>query len=166
MAPTHGSTAPPEPGYQRHHFARDLGHGPTVFEHACTGLRTWAGHANASVDIYPTGAELNAGSTVAIVTQQLGVWVLAACRIETVVEEPDAVGFTYATLPGHPERGYESFTIRRTPEVVRFEIDVVSQPASALVRIAAPVGRTLQRRITDQYLDGIGAHVDASIKNN
>ncbi len=157
MAPTHPSTAPTESGYQRRHFARDLGHGPTVFESACAGLRHWAGHANAGVEIHPSGADLAEGLTVAIVTRQLGVWVLAACRIETVVEESDAFGFTYATLPGHPERGHESFTIRQTPEGVRFEIDVVSQPASTLVRMTAPVGRSLQRRITSQYLDGLKA---------
>jgi uncharacterized protein (UPF0548 family) len=80
MAPTHSSTSPSDPGYQQHHFARDLGHGPMVFEYASAALRCWAGHANTSVEIHPAGAELTEGSTVAIVTQQLGIWVLAACR--------------------------------------------------------------------------------------
>ena len=91
----------------------------------------------------------------AIVTRQLGLWVLAACRVGSVTDEPDVVGFTYMTLPDHPECGYETFTVRRTHDEVRFDIEATSKAGVLLVQLATPVTRRLQRRATNRYLDAL-----------
>lgn len=99
------------------------------------------------------------GETVAIVTRQLGLWVVASCRVTNVIDDPATFGFTYATLPDHPERGYESFTVRHTEHGVRFEIEAVSQPGIALVRLASPIARQIQRRATHAYLDALARFI-------
>ena len=68
----------------------------------------------------------------------------------------DTFGFAYGTLPGHPEQGEESFTIRKGTEGnVIFEIVAFSRPSDPLVRMAGPLSRLIQRRATAGYLGGL-----------
>ncbi|MEM9653145.1 MAG: DUF1990 domain-containing protein [Actinomycetota bacterium] len=162
VSPSHPSTAPAAEGYREDVFSRSVGHGQTDFEAAREGLRRWVGHRHAGFEVSPADAALEAGSTVALLTRQLGIWVLAACRVEQVIDEPDRFGFIYATLPGHPVRGHETFVLRSTKTGVWFDIVAVSKPDSTLVRVSKPVGIFLQRRITERYLDGIAEYVAAA----
>ena len=82
-----------------------IGTDPADFRIASEGLEVWAAHRGSGVEVFPVGAKLLAGSTVGIRTRQLGLWVVAACRVETVVDEPNRRGFVYSTLPDHPECG-------------------------------------------------------------
>lgn len=110
--------------------------------------------------MFPVDAPLEPGSTVAIVTRQLGLWVLAACRVESVTDEPSSFGFVYSTLPDHPERGYESFMVRHLGDgEVIFDIEAVSRPGIPLVRIGAPVTRMVQRRASHAYLAALRSYV-------
>lgn len=103
--------------------------------------------------------ELVVDQTVAIVTRQLGLWVLAACRVMSVIDEPSKFGFVYATLPDHPEEGYESFVVHETGGSVIFRIEAVSRPGVPLVRVGAPVTRILQRRASDAYLEALATWI-------
>lgn len=69
-----------------------------------------------------------------------------------MVDEASTFGFTYATLPDHPECGYESFVVRLDRDDVRFDIQAISRPGVPLVRVGAPVTRQLQKRATNGYL--------------
>jgi uncharacterized protein (UPF0548 family) len=142
----------PPPGFRHDRWSREIGAGKGSFERARAGLRQWAAHRGSGVDVHPEDAEVVAGGTVAVVTRQLGLWVLAACRIEDVVDEPGRFGFTYAALPDHPACGYESFLVGQEGDTVRFDVDAVSRPGVRLVRVAAPVARLLQRRASAAYL--------------
>lgn len=142
-------------GFHREQFSRRVGVGDSDFRRARTGLQQWSAHIGAGVEVHPTTTSLTDGETVAIVTRQLGLWVLAACRVTSVTDEVDAFGFTYATLPDHPECGFESFTVQRTHDEVRFNIDATSKAGTLLVRIGAPVTQHLQRRATQRYLDAL-----------
>ena len=96
------------------------------------------------------------GATVVVATRQAGLWVLAPCRVVEIVDERDRAGFTYATLPGHPERGVESFVVARDAGGdVRFEIDVVFSPATLIAKLSGPLGTWLQRRGTRRYLHAL-----------
>ncbi len=54
----------------------------------------------------------------------------AAVRVLRVWRDTEEVGFTYATLQGHPERGISTFRIRRAePGQITFEIESRSRPA-------------------------------------
>lgn len=146
-----------------HHDEVDLvvGHGQADFERARRGVDAWAAHRGAGVEVYPAEAVVRVGATVAVLTRQLGVWVLAACRVIAVEAEPTAYGFTYATLPDHPECGIESFTVRLVDAEVRFEITADSRPGIALVAIGAPVTRRIQQRATTAYLRALRTWVHA-----
>ena len=83
-------------------------------------------------------------------------WVLWPARIPArvvyVVDEPDRKGFAYGTLPGHPERGEESFIVeRRTDDSVWLVIRAFSRPSNAFFWAAYPALRMLQAIFTARY---------------
>jgi len=70
-----------------------------------------------------------------------------------VVDEPGRRGFSYGTLPGHPEAREESFVVRLSDDdVVTLTIHAFSRPASLLTRAAGPAGRLVQSWQTTRYL--------------
>jgi uncharacterized protein (UPF0548 family) len=66
----------------------------------------------------------------------------------------EEIGFTYATLEGHPERGVSSFSVRWNvnDQVITFVIDARSQPASLVARLTRPLARRFQRQATEAAL--------------
>jgi uncharacterized protein (UPF0548 family) len=142
-------------GFRHESFATVVGSGAEAFERARLGLQQWAAHRGSGIEVFPTHAAIAQGTTVVLVTRQLALWVVAACRIEAVIDEPTTFGFTYATLPGHPECGYESFTVRWLADEVRFEIEATSRHSAPIIRMGAPLVRLLQRRATDAYLTAL-----------
>src|SRR4051812_25588614 len=92
-APTCRPAAAPPPGFRHDTFGRVVGSGPAALERAVAGVREWAAHRGSGVEVFPASAELVPGATVALVVRQLGLWVLAACRVETVIDEPSRFGF-------------------------------------------------------------------------
>jgi uncharacterized protein (UPF0548 family) len=97
--------------------------------HRATGARIEASAPRAA-----PGVELTVG---------LGVGRLrltAPCRVVWNVEEDGRVGFAYGTLPGHPERGEESFVAERAADGrVWFTVTAFSRPALWYTRVAGPV---------------------------
>ena len=159
VEPTCALAASPPPGFHHERFSREVGSGPADLERARAGLRAWAAHRGSGVEVHPAEATVEVGETVALVMRQLGLWVLASCRVVEVVDEPDTFGFTYATLPDHPECGYESFTVRLEGEVVRFDVEATSRPGIPLVRLGSPFTRQLQRRASNAYLESLASWV-------
>jgi uncharacterized protein (UPF0548 family) len=157
--PTRLPSADPPPGFHHDRTTRVIGHGRNQFERARRGLQQWAAQRGSGVEVFPSDAPVAAGSVVGLVTRKLGLWLLFACRVESVIDEPERFGFVYATLPGHPEDGYESFVVVLRGGDVVFEIDAVSRPGIALVRLAAPITRAIQRRATQAYLDALAAWI-------
>lgn len=85
----------------------------------------------------------------------LGGHVIASCRIVAVVDEPDAFGFAYGTLTDHPERGEESFMVRRDAhDRVTFTVTAFSRPRELIPWIGLPVVRFLQHRAARAFLTG------------
>jgi len=74
----------------------------------------------ATHDVVEEGAEVSLG---------LGPWEFR-CRVVNVFREEGRCGFTYGTLPGHIERGEESFTLERLRDGrTLLLVDASSQPA-------------------------------------
>jgi uncharacterized protein (UPF0548 family) len=159
VAPTAPPADVPPSGFRLDAFERVIGSGAADLEHARLGLQHWAAHRGSGVDVLPADAALAPGETVAIVTRQLGLWVLAACRVVSVIDEPKQFGFVYATLPDHPEEGYESFFVHEVDGDVVFRIEAVSRPGIPIVRLGSPVTRVLQRRASDAYLGALSSWV-------
>jgi uncharacterized protein (UPF0548 family) len=154
-APTALPSSEPPAGFHHARFTRVIGSGSGDFELAKDGLERWVAHRRSGIEVFPPVVGLDEGSTVVLLTRQVGLWVLAACRVVSVIDEPTRFGFIYATLPDHPECGFESFVITTAGAEVTFDIEAVSRPGVALVRLVAPVGRALQRRASDAYLDAM-----------
>jgi uncharacterized protein (UPF0548 family) len=73
----------------------------------------------------------------------------------TANADTEEAGFTYATLPGHPERGTSSFWVTHHNASGRtyFAIEARSQPGPLLYRLGRPLARRFQRRATLAALD-------------
>jgi uncharacterized protein (UPF0548 family) len=153
------------PGYQHDAHSVLIGHGDTAFQRGKDALRHWQAHRHVGATLTPTNPPLAVGAVV-VVTFRLGpLYVMAPCRLVYLSDEADRFGFAYGSLPGHPERGEEAFQIRRDADgVVTFDIVVFSRPADLLARIASPVARAVQRRITKGYLEGVREYV-AGVKS-
>jgi uncharacterized protein (UPF0548 family) len=150
--PEVGATAGVLPsGY--HHLCRTvrIGAGPAVFETAAEAVLRWQVQLRAGLRVASSSAAARAG---AVVTLGLGpLPITAPCRVVYVIEDPHRRGFAYGTLPGHPERGEESFVVECHDDgTVSFTVTAFSRPATLLARAAGPAGVAVQRWITGQYL--------------
>ena len=150
-------------GYRHDSYSGKLGRGQAVWDRACQGLRRWVLHDGAGARVFPGDAPLLAGHTVLVLLSLGPVTTVAPCRIVYVTDEPDRFGFAYGTLPGHPERGEESFIVQRD-ESTRTWLDIraFSVPAEPLARVAAPVSRAIQRRVSQRYVDSLVAYCSAT----
>lgn len=119
------------------------------FDTAAAGLRGW--RVQASVfRVRATGPALPG----AVVELGFGLGPLVKkfyCRVTDVIDETDRCGFTYGTLPGHLERGAETFTLTRLPgNRARLDILARSEPATWWLRLARPVIDLARRALTSR----------------
>lgn len=142
----------------------DLGTGAEVFAAAQRALRHWSAHRGTGATITPDDASIESEQTVTVHIPVLGGHVIASCRIVAVVDEPDAFGFAYGTLTDHPERGEESFVVRRDAQGhVTFTVTAFSRPRELIPSIGLPVVRFLQHRAARAFLAGMRDGTDAEL---
>jgi uncharacterized protein (UPF0548 family) len=128
------------------------------FEEAAEALLRWQVHLRAGLTVAASAARTEPGTLVELGFGAGPVRVHAPCRVIYVVDEPHRRGFAYGTLPGHPERGEESFLVERQEDgTARFRITAFSRPARLSVKAAGPVARLVQRRITARYLAALAS---------
>jgi uncharacterized protein (UPF0548 family) len=121
------------------------------FASTAEDLLGWRIHERAGLSVCASGPV----ARNAVVRLGLGVGpvrVPALCRVVDVVIEHDCVGFAYGTLPGHSESGEESFFVFRIGSQCEFRITAFSRSATLLARASGPLGRAVQRLVTDRYL--------------
>jgi uncharacterized protein (UPF0548 family) len=117
------------------------------------GLRAWAPQIALGARVHPPEAPIERGTTVLIVLRVGPFEVVAPDRVVACVDEPDAFGFAYGTLAGHPERGEESFVVRlRLDGVVTVTVTVVAEAASRWLALGGPALRFVQRRAVGTYM--------------
>jgi uncharacterized protein (UPF0548 family) len=152
-------------GYHRDHFEIDLGDGDEAFARSVQGLKTWRAHRMAFLRMLPEGAELLVGANVIVALGLSRFSIAAPCRVIEVIDSPERFAFTYATLPGHPEQGEETFAVVRAHNgAVQFEITATSRPRSFLARASGPVGRRVQQRTSRAYLAALRRYVRQRIE--
>jgi uncharacterized protein (UPF0548 family) len=146
-----------------HHVSRrqPIGSGAATFDAAAEVILTWGLHRGAGLEVCAATPRAQSGADVVVAISAGMVFdILAPCRVDDVVDTPRRRGFSYLTLPGHPERGRETFTAERdADDVVWVSIAAVSRPGSILTAAAGPVGRLVQRRTTDRYVEAVRAAV-------
>ena len=149
------ATVPPR-GYFHDARSIELGRGHSVFDAASQALRAWSAHRGARCTITPPDASIELGQVVTVDIPVLGGHVVASCRVVAVVDEPDAFGFAYGTLTDHPERGEESFVVRRADDdTVTFTVTAFSRPRELIPWCGLPLVRALQHRAARQFLQGM-----------
>ena len=130
----------------RDHNRTLLGHGDAVFAAAREAIRGWRMFDLGWLEIVPPDL-IREGECAVMVTRTLGLWSANVTRVVYVVDEEDAFGFAYGTLPHHAESGEERFLVERGPDgSVTYDILAFSRPESPIVRLCKPLARALQRR--------------------
>ncbi len=144
-------------GYRRVEVTRAIGDGPERFEVAARRLLSWEMHRRAGLLVHadrPPTAQRDA-----VLELRLGPFpVTAPVRVIEVIREPMVAGFSYGTLPGHPEIGEERFLVRLGKDgAVTAEIRAFSRPGRWFTRLGAPIARHLQDAVTRRYLNALAA---------
>jgi uncharacterized protein (UPF0548 family) len=159
-----GATAGPLPaGWDHDEASVRLGRGERVWTRSLGALRSWKMFDMPWVVLHKPDAAQEVGTLVTFHSRQLGVVMLHACRIVTVIDEPDRVGFAYGTLAGHAVRGEEQFLVERDGSgLCTYSIRKFSLPNRLGVRLAGPLATRLQRRFTAESLAAMRIAVSAS----
>ncbi|NLV55418.1 MAG: DUF1990 domain-containing protein [Acidimicrobiales bacterium] len=163
-APTYdhvGSTlrSQPVPGVNRHEQRLAVGRGRADLEAARLALRAWAPQRALGATVSPAGVTPDLDATVVLGIGVGPARVRFANRIVVVIDEPDRHGYAYGTLPGHPERGEESFVVGVDRDgTVWATIRTDSEPAGPLGALA-PVLRPVQRAAIGRYLSAVARAV-------
>ncbi len=144
-------------GYRHDSYERRLGPGEEVFGRAVAALRGWQAQIGAGARVFPHGAQVADGSTVVLLIRVGGLLAPLPCRVVYVDESPGGFAFAYGTLPGHPEQGEVAFRIGSSAgsDEVCFRIVSFSRPVDPLARLASPIARLIQQRVTRRYLSAI-----------
>jgi uncharacterized protein (UPF0548 family) len=142
---------PTPPGYGRVDVSaalerRDL-------DAAAADLLAWRVHEWSGLRVHATDVPGRLGSVV-LMHVGLGRWALRIpCRVVEVIDEPRRRGFTYGTLPGHPESGAERFVLEQEVDgAIRFTVTAFSRPVTLLARLGGPLTRLAQGWMTRRYL--------------
>ncbi|GII81036.1 DUF1990 domain-containing protein [Sphaerisporangium rufum] len=138
-------------GYRHLRRRHDLGPGAS-FERAVEALMTWRVQRAAGLTVTASAPRAEPG---AIVVSRAGVGRLALeipCRVVWTLDEADRRGFAYGTLPGHPERGEESFVVERGDDgSVAFIVTSFTRPGRWYTRPAWPLAGLAARFVVARY---------------
>jgi uncharacterized protein (UPF0548 family) len=151
------------PGYHHARASMVVGHGDAAFARAQDGIRAWCPLVAGGIQVVPADAPIEVGTTVGLVIRLGPAYVVAACRIVVVVDEPDRYGFVYGTLPSHPAEGEEAFVVVRDRATgdVRFDVVAFSRPHDLITKLGGPITRRVQARTAQKYLEGLRDYVAA-----
>ncbi len=132
---------------------RQLGTGEQSFARAKERLATWGTHRSRLMAVDANGRSDELGTTVLLGVGLGPARLWFGCRVVEVIDEAFRTGFSYATLPGHPERGVERFAIALGADgVVTGRVQAWSRPAHRALALAGPAARLAQRVVAAQYL--------------
>lgn len=136
---------PLPPGYR--HLRRETELEAPLVE-AAEILMTWGLHERCGLRPRATAPRAETGAKVRLRFALLPI----PCQVVWTVEGPERTGFTYGSLPGHPERGEAAFILEPVgPHRTRFEVRSFSRPGRWLTRLAGPASRTVQTIMTDRF---------------
>ncbi len=147
-----GATASlPPAGYVVDHTRIKLGLGEEVFTKAKAALGQWEQFRLGWIEAWPPETPIQTGEVVAVIAWNLGLWLVNACRIVYVLDEPGSVsryGFASGTLPDHAGTGEERFLVEwnRASGEVWYDILAFSRAHTFLARLGYPYMRRVQSR--------------------
>jgi len=141
------------PGYHHLHRQARIGSGGPCFARAVDQLMGWELQRRSGVRVLASTPRVRRGSTAVLLLGPGRLAVKAPVRVVALVDEPGRQGFVYGTLPGHPETGEESFVVEHdAQDAVIVRVTAFSRPGTPLTKVAGPVGRMVQKVVTERYL--------------
>jgi uncharacterized protein (UPF0548 family) len=144
-------------GYRHLERRMRVGTGERAFEVAAAAVVEWRLHAGMRVRPRADRARAEPGARVTVyLGPRRPAWLCleAPCEVVWAADEPTRRGFAYGTLPGHPERGEESFIVERdASDAVWLTVRAFSVGARWYTRAAGPLVPVFQHA----YALGCGA---------
>jgi uncharacterized protein (UPF0548 family) len=133
-----------------------VGKGYDAFSRARAALKRWAMHNSPILQLKPSGAKLEVGSSVCLQVGMAGIFLLSACQVVYVIDQPQSFGFGYGTLHDHPARGEERFLLEHQEnDDVLLSLFAFSKPSSSLYWLGLPVTRLMQVAFTRTYIQNM-----------
>ena len=141
----------PPSGFVEDQMRVVLGSGPAVFDAARRAIQNWKMFPTVMAGRWPSRPSIQPGEIVHVLFRAGPLWTTNSCRILRVIDEAEETprfGFVYGTLPGHVERGEESFLVEwnRSTDVVTYSLRAFSRPAHWLIWLGYPYARLQQAR--------------------
>ncbi len=137
-------------GYHHINHATIVGTGRQTFTVLADALWGWELQRAAGLVVATSCETMTIGATMLNATVGAAS-LLAPCRVVDVIDDHRRRGFSYGTLPGHPLRGEERFTVE-FDAAGRVVLHIVSfSVPTGLARLAPPVARVGQRAINRRY---------------
>jgi uncharacterized protein (UPF0548 family) len=147
--PRVGASADPDrlpPGYDVLRVAVPIGAGGAVFAAAGAAVLEWRMHRAIGVRMTATAPRAEPGVRVVVGMGVGPLRIEAPCEVVWAADGPRRAGFAYGTLPGHPQRGEESFVVEWGPDdAVTLRVTAFSRAAAWYARAGGPLTRALQR---------------------
>ena len=164
--PEVGATRGPLPaGYHHQHVSARVGQGPAAFAAAAEALLTWRVHAGAGLGARVSDHRIRVGTVAELRLGPRRLALRIPVRVLEVVDDERRRGFVYGTLPGHPERGEESFTVELGADGnVFFDLVAFSRGARWFTVLGAPLGRAGQHLVTARYVGAVRAAAQAATR--
>ncbi len=145
--------APSVPGYRRSEVSAPIGSGDEQWMRAAADILRWRVKTASGFLVGGTAdpPRVIPGQRQVITARVLGVTVTEPVEVVRVVDDPDRVGFSYRTLPGHPVAGEEAFIVERNGDEVRIVVRSLTraapqQPWRALFPVLLVAQRVAKRR--------------------
>ncbi|KAJ1684685.1 hypothetical protein LUZ63_020091 [Rhynchospora breviuscula] len=145
-----GATGGPLPsGYHHVRAERVIGYGRIAFEQAADALLCGAVQRRVGAIVRLSQTPVRVGTRFDMRLGPFGI----PCLVVWAERGDEHAGFAYGSLPRHPECGEERFELTLAPTgEVTFTITAFSRPGRWFTRLAWPLNRMVQKRMTERYL--------------
>ncbi|MEO8220190.1 MAG: DUF1990 family protein [Specibacter sp.] len=114
--------------FRRSEVSAVVGTGDAGWERASIDVLRWKVKTSSGFTVDSTEA-VALGRRVTVTAKLFGMTVQEPVEVVAVVVQPDRVGFSYRTLPGHPVCGEEAFIVHRHGDQVQLSIRSLTRAA-------------------------------------
>lgn len=138
--------------YRHSEVSAIIGNGEEVWQRAARDVLRWKVKTASGFAVESAGP-VSPREKVSVTARFCGVRIVEPVEVVTVVEQPNRVGFSYRTMPGHPVCGEEAFIVHRRGEEVSLTIRSLTRAASQQPWLSLyPLLRVVQLLVRRRYL--------------
>lgn len=138
--------------HRRSEVSSFIGRGDAFWGRAGAEVLNWKVKTESGFTVDSTGPA-TPGEELEITARFFGLGIVEPVRVLEVIRETGRVGFSYATLPGHPVDGEEAFVVERRGDEVHLIIRSLTRAAPRQPwKVLFPALLVVQRIIRRRYL--------------